>query len=236
MDMSVTQHGESNTPKAPARDLSEFGAGCAEPETGIAQKLEFFTAKAPSTPSHGDGRSTNAQGCGNLTGGFVHVFERLARESGARLLEERLRRTKLGVGSALRFMPPALAADFLAEHIERRFNLFHRPNAVTLVVVIGLREGRVSVVEQGDGTGGVGVYLGHESKSQKERGQSNPAAEKRICNHDYKITTGLDLSSRPWVPPGNHAETGNRSPSHPLFGRPGGVEYQNIGNSVSGHG
>jgi hypothetical protein len=74
------------------------------------------------------------------------VFERLARQSGARLLEENLRSTELGVGSALGFMPLALAADFLAEHIERRFNLFHRPDAMTLVVVIGLREGRVSVV------------------------------------------------------------------------------------------
>jgi hypothetical protein len=72
--------------------------------------------------------------------------ERLARQSGARLLEENLRSAELGVGSALGFMPFALAADFLAEHIERRFNLFHRPDAVTLVVVIGLREGRVSVV------------------------------------------------------------------------------------------
>jgi hypothetical protein len=88
----------------------------------------------------------NAQGGGNLTGGLVHVFERLARQSGARLLEENLRSAELGVGSALGFMPFALAADFLAEHIERRFNLFHRPDAVTLVVVIGLREGRVSVV------------------------------------------------------------------------------------------
>src|ERR1017187_6719468 len=43
--------------------------------------------------------------------------------------------------------------------------------------------------------------MGNEDKSQKERCQSNPAAEKRIGNHDDKITSGRDLSSRPWVPP-----------------------------------
>jgi hypothetical protein len=43
--------------------------------------------------------------------------------------------------------------------------------------------------------------MGNEDKSQKERCQSNPAAEKRIGNYDDKITSGRDLSSRPWAPP-----------------------------------
>src|ERR1035441_5379826 len=58
----------------------------------------------------------------NLDDGGVHVFEGFAGKSAAGLLEQTFGGAQLGVGSALGFMPPALAADFAAVFLKSQLD------------------------------------------------------------------------------------------------------------------
>ena len=98
------------------------------------------------------------------------MFEGLAGQSGAGLLQQSLCGPKLGVGSSLGFMVPARAADFSAEFTESGFDLFHCPDPMSLVIVLGLSERRVSIVQQGRGVD-LGLDMGNQAKNQQEDGE-----------------------------------------------------------------
>lgn len=106
----------------------------------------------------------------NLDDGGVHVFEGFAGKSAAGLLEQDLGGAQLGIGSGLGFTPPPLAADFAAEFLDGQFDLLHGPDAMPLVVVVGLGEGCVGVIQHGDAAG-LGLHAGHEAKSQENGGE-----------------------------------------------------------------
>lgn len=110
---------------------------------------------------------------GNLADGQVHMFERLAGQFGARLLEETLRGAKLDVGCALRFVAFAFAAEFTV----CQFDLLHGCDSMPFVIMIGLGKRSVSIVQQCRGTGGLGLHRRDKAESQKH-GQQGRTAEK----------------------------------------------------------
>ena len=69
-------------------------------------------------------------------------------------------------------MVPARAADFPAEFAEGGFDLFHRPDPVSLVITLGLAEGRVSIVQQ-DRRCGLGLGTGNQAKDQQDDGEQD---------------------------------------------------------------
>jgi hypothetical protein len=130
---------------------------------------------------------TDGQPLADLGDGFVHMLESLGGKSGAGLLEQALGGSHLGVGRTLWFMVLSLAADFSAHFTESGFNLFHRPDAMTFVIVLGLGKRRVGVVQQSYGGGGLGLNMGDKTKGQKNGCEHGRATEEKIVFHGFKF-------------------------------------------------
>ena len=129
----------------------------------------------------------------DLFDGGVHVFQRLFRKSTGGLLEQALGGAQLGVGGALRFVAPAFAADLAAEFPNSQFDLFHGFDAMSLVVVVGLGECRIGVIQQGEGSAGLSVAAGHKAKNQHQRGQQHCITWEKVGIHACKCDIAADV-------------------------------------------
>ena len=133
----------------------------------------------------------DGQGSVDLGNGLVHMLERFPGESGADLLENSLGRFQLGVGSGLRLVSPTVAADVAAKFFDRPLDLRHRFGAMPFVVVVGLGEGRVSLIQHGDVAVGLSLSARHETKSQKQGGEQGGIAEIELVCHGGKLAIKL---------------------------------------------
>jgi len=146
--------------------------------------------------SRGPGDLADAQRVVYLSDGIVHMLEGLAGKSGAGLLEQTLGGAQLGVGSALGFMVSSITADFSAHFTESGFDLLHRPDAMTFVIVFGLGKRCVGVVQQGCGVAGLGLGVVDKTKGQKDGCEHGQAAEKKIVCHGFKLVIRTKVVKR----------------------------------------
>ena len=91
-----------------------------------------------------------------LFDGAVDVAETFFGDAAFGVVEQAFGGAHLGVGLALGFAGVAVAAHSPALDTERLFDLFHRADAVAIVIVLALSERGVGIIQQ---DGGVAVAV-----------------------------------------------------------------------------
>ena len=102
----------------------------------------------------------------------------LAAQSGLSLLQQPLSCAKLRIGHALSFMPSAAALDIHAQKPRGGLDLPHGRNPMALVIMVGLREGGVSLDEQIRSRRSCGNQSSAQAKHRADNGQTDGGADK----------------------------------------------------------